>query len=255
MLTFASSLVLGVVEGFTEFLPISSTAHLVLTSQLLGIAQSPFVKVFEVSIQSGAILAVVVLFWKKFWNWEILKHLFVAFLPTGILGLIFFKIIEKNLLGNIAVTLFALGLGGLFLVLFERFHHAPAEGGTLASINYKESFIIGLFQSVSMVPGVSRAGATIVGGMFLGLSRELIVEFSFLLAVPTMLAATGLDVVKNTSVFSTGNLDILAVGFIASFITAIISIQFFLSYIRKHTFTSFGIYRVVLAFLFLALLR
>lgn len=255
MLTYISSLIMGLVEGFTEFLPISSTAHLTLAAQLLGLAQSDFMKVFEVTIQSGAILAVVVLFWNKFWDWETIKRLFVAFLPTGILGLLFFKIIEKYLLGNIGVTLAALLLGGIFLIVFERYHRAPYEGGTIKSIDYRESFVIGLFQSISMIPGVSRSGATIVGGLLLGLSRELIVEFSFLLAVPTMLAATGLDVVKNLSLFSASNFSLLAVGFIASFITAIISIRFLLEYVRRHTFTAFGIYRVALVLLFLALMR
>jgi undecaprenyl-diphosphatase len=251
MLTAFSSLILGIVEGFTEFLPISSTAHLTLVSDLLGIAQSEYVKTFEIAIQSGAILAVVALYWRKFLDWEVLKRVAVAFVPTSIIGLALYKVIKAHLIGNIAVTLWALAVGGLLLILFEKFHKERQGEENITAVSYKKSFVIGLCQSVAMIPGVSRAAATIVGGLLMGVRRETIVEFSFLLAVPTMLAATGLDLLKNWHAFSYSQMNLLVLGFISSFVMAVVSIKFLLSYIRKHTFTGFGVYRIILVALFL----
>ncbi|OGZ00376.1 MAG: undecaprenyl-diphosphatase [Candidatus Liptonbacteria bacterium RIFCSPLOWO2_01_FULL_52_25] len=255
VLDAASALILGIVEGFTEFLPISSTAHLNLASDLMGFAQSEYVKTFEIAIQSGAILAVVVLYWKKFLDWEIVKRVAVAFVPTAILGAIFYKLIKSFLIGNTVVALLALALGGLFLIVFEKLHKNPADervrGLADSTMSYKQSFLVGLFQSVAMIPGVSRAAATIVGGMLLGVRRAAIVEFSFLLAVPTMLAATGYDLIKSAGMFSLSEVNILAVGFIASFVMAVVSIKFLLSYIRRHSFTAFGVYRILLVLVFI----
>jgi len=252
MLTNLSSLILGVVEGFTEFLPISSTAHLTLVSELLKLGQSEYMKTFEIAIQSGAILAVVALYWRKFLDWEVLKRIAVAFVPTGIIGLALYKTIKSHLIGNVAVTLSALAVGGFLLILFEKFHkERQTAEENIAAVSYKKSFIIGLCQSVAMIPGVSRAAATIVGGLFMGVRRETIVEFSFLLAVPTMFAATGLDLLKNLHAFSYSQMNLLAIGFISSFVMAVLSIKFLLAYIRKHTFTGFGVYRIILVILFL----
>jgi undecaprenyl-diphosphatase len=259
MISQFSALILGLVEGFTEFLPISSTAHLILASKLLGISQSNFVKSFEISIQSGAILAVLVLYWKKFLNIETLKKIVIAFVPTGIIGLALYKILKEHLLGNMLVMLLALGIGGALLIAFEYFFAKKIETESSAvdgadGITYKKAFGIGIFQSVAMVPGVSRAAATIIGGMLMGIRRETIVEFSFLLAVPTMLAATGLDLVKNIDVFSASDMGIIFIGFITSFLMAIVSIKFLLRYIKRNTFTVFGVYRVALALAFLLVL-
>jgi len=250
MLDALSALILGLVEGFTEFLPISSTAHLNLASNLLGLGQTGYVKTFEIAIQSGAIFAVVALYAKKFLNLEVLKRIIVAFIPTGIVGFLFYKLIKTYLIGNTAVALSALALGGLFLILFEKWHKEPVASQDITIFDYRKSFIIGIFQSVAVIPGVSRAAATIVGGMLMGIRREVIVEFSFLLAVPTMLAATGFDVAQNINLFSSSEIGLLALGFVASFATAIVSIKFLLAYIARHTFTAFGWYRiaVVLAF-------
>jgi len=246
-----SSLILGIVEGITEFLPISSTGHLILASSLLGLAESNFAKSFEIIIQFGAILSVVVLYWKSFLNIEVLKRLFVAFLPTGVIGLALYSLVKTYLLGNEVVVLWALLIGGVLLIVFELMHKEPAEAeGEVESITYTQSFFIGIFQTLAIIPGTSRSAATIVGGLLLGLRRTTIVEFSFLLAVPTMLAATGLDLMKNASSFSSDQFGSLAVGFLVSFIVALFSIKFLLGYIRKHTFIPFGIYRIVVALLF-----
>lgn len=251
MITHFIALILGIVEGFTEFLPISSTAHLILASNLMHIFQSDFTKTFEIVIQSGAILAVVALYWRKFLEWESLKKIIVAFIPTGILGLIFYKVVKTYLIGDTTVVLWSLALGGIALILFERFFNEKDRAADVKDITYKQAIGIGLFQSVAMIPGVSRSAATIVGGMILGLRRELIVEFSFLLAVPTMLAATGLDLVKSAHAISGSQFSVLAIGFVVSFITAIVGIKFLLGYVRKHTFTAFGIYRILLVLAFL----
>jgi undecaprenyl-diphosphatase len=250
-MTLFQALVLGIVEGLTEFLPISSTGHLILAAKLLGLAQTEFQKSFEIVIQLGAIGAVVVLYWRSFLRPEILAKVIAAFVPTGIIGFALYPLVKSYLLGNELVVLWALGLGGLVLIVFELFHREPAgavEG--VKSITYLQAISIGLFQAVAIVPGVSRSGATIVGGLAMGLKRETIVEFSFLLAVPTMLAATGLDLIKNASSFSVAQAGALAVGFIASFIVAMLSIRFLLAYVRTRTFIPFGIYRIAIAMMF-----
>jgi undecaprenyl-diphosphatase len=258
MFSALHALILGIVEGFTEFLPISSTAHLILAESLLRISQSDFTKTFDIVIQSGAILAVVALYWRKFFNWEVLKRLVVAFIPTGVIGLALYSVVKTYLLGSVPVVLWALALGGVLLIGFEylyakREREGKVEISAVAELSYKKAALIGACQAVAIIPGVSRSAATIVGGMLLGVSRETIVEFSFLLAVPTMLAATGLDVVKNLSLFSSGNLLVLAIGFVAAFLSALFGIRFLLRYIRTHTFTAFSIYRIALVALFLLL--
>ena len=250
------SIILGIVEGITEFLPISSTGHMILVSQLLGISTDEFVKSFEIIIQLGAILAVVILYWKKMlMNKKIFLRLCVAFLPTAVIGLALYKIVKEYLLGNVSVVIWSLLLGGIFLIAFEYFRKGKvATTKDLESITYKQAFVIGLFQSIAIIPGVSRSAATIVGGLSLGISREAIVEFSFMLAVPTMLEATGLDLIKSGHSFTGSQFEMLAVGFITAFIFAYLAIKFLLDYVKKHTFTSFGIYRICVALVFLAIL-
>ena len=249
------AIILGIVEGITEFLPISSTAHLILASHLLRLAESEFVKSFEIIIQLGAILSVVVLYWSKFWNWEVLKKLVVAVIPTGVIGLTVYKAIKGYLLGNVNVVLAALLVGGIVLILFERWRLQDRNDVDFSEITYRKAFLIGLFQAIAVIPGVSRSAATIVGGSLIGVSKRTIVEFSFMLAVPTMLAATGLELVKGRAALA-GNYGILAVGFVVSFLTAIVAIKSFLGYIKKRDFAAFGWYRIVLAVVyFLVFLR
>jgi len=250
MINLLQSLILGLVEGFTEFLPISSTAHLIIATNLLKLAQTDYTKSFEISIQSGAILAVVALYWRRYLDWQVTKRIIIAFIPTGVIGLIFYKAVKIYLLGDLTVVFWALGLGGLFLIIFELVHkESRTDQAEIKNINFLNLIYLGLFQSVAIIPGVSRAAATIVGGLILGIKRATIVEFSFLLAVPTMLAATGLDLAKSYRAFSSAQFFILATGFLVSFIMAIFSIRFLLNYIRKHNFIAFGIYRIVLVIL------
>ncbi len=246
------ALTFGIVEGITEFLPISSTGHLILTARLMGLAQTDFLKSFEIAIQLGAILSVVILYARSLLvDKAVILRILTAFLPTVILGGLFYKLIKKFLLGNTQVVLWALFLGGIFLIIFDWFHREK-ENATheIQKMPYRTAFLIGVFQSLAMVPGVSRAAATIIGGLILGVKRKTIVEFSFLLAVPTMLAATALDLLKNADTFSSDQLAFLMVGFIASFLIAILSIKFLLYFIKKHNFISFGIYRILVALFF-----
>lgn len=241
-MTILQALVLSVVEGITEFLPISSTGHLILAGNLLQIVQADFVKSFEIAIQLGAILSVVGLYWRKLWDSRILA----GFAPTAIVGFVAYPFIKSQLLGNTNVVLWSLFLGGLVLLFIDKL--APKR----SSLNIRSAFIIGLFQSISVIPGVSRAAATIVGGLMVGLDRKPAVEFSFLLAVPTMLGATGLDLVKSSWVFTSYEWLILLAGFTASALTAWLAIRFLLSFVKTHTFFWFGIYRIALTLLWWA---
>jgi undecaprenyl-diphosphatase len=240
---------LGIVEGITEFLPISSTAHLILASRALRLPETEFLKSFEIIIQLGAILSVVVLYWKRFLNVEVLKKLVVAVFPTGVIGLTVYKAIKGYLLGNVAVVLVTLLVGGIALIVFERFQQRDDREVDFREITYRKAFLIGLFQAIAVIPGVSRSAATIVGGSLLGVSKRTIVEFSFMLAVPTMLAASGLELLKNRSALD-GHLPVLAIGFVVSFIVAIAAIKSFLGYIKKRDFSAFGWYRIALALVF-----
>lgn len=250
MISALQALILGIVEGITEFLPISSTAHLILVGDLLGIDASNFAKSFDIIIQLGAILAVMVLYWKQFLRWEVLKRLVVAFIPTGVIGVLVYQFAKDFLLGNTTLVLSTLFVGGLVLIAFEYWYKEKEQAiEDLAHISYAQCLALGVFQAIAIVPGVSRSAATIVGGLLLGLKRKTIVEFSFLLAVPTMVAATGLDLIKNLDQFTSDQVSSLTIGFICAFITAILAIKLLLAYVRKHTFTAFGIYRVALVLL------
>lgn len=246
------AVILGIVEGITEFLPISSTGHLILTNALLSITPSEFTKTFNIAIQLGAIGAVVVLYFKELLNIELLKRLSVAFIPTGIIGFTIYPFVKSHLLDSPVLIAVTLGLGGVVLIAFELWHKEHPEATTeVTEITYKQALFIGLFQSIAIIPGVSRSAATIIGGLWLGLSRPTIVAFSFLLAVPTMTAATGYDLLKNASQFSLNDFGVLAVGFITSFIVALAAIKWLLHYVRSHSFIAFGVYRICLAIIVL----
>ena len=251
-MTFIHAIILGIIEGITEFLPISSTAHLILSGKLLHLPSTEFLKTFEIAIQFGAILSVVAIYPKKLLtNKESMKRIAAAFIPTAILGAILYKIIKSVFMESNPIILGALFLGGITIIIFEMLHKEKEEAHeAIETIPIKKAVAIGFFQSLAMIPGVSRSAATIIGGLLLGLKRKTIVEFSFLLAVPTMLAATMLDLYKNYQSFTTDNLGILIVGFVTSFIVAYFSIKFLLSYIQKHSFVSFGIYRIIIAIAF-----
>ena len=254
-MTFINAIVFGVVEGITEFLPISSTGHLILTSKLLGLASSEFLTSFEIAIQLGAILAVVFLYWRKLLvDRGLVARVLVAFIPTAIIGLALHGLVKTYLLGNAMVVLTSLFVGGIVLILFEywfakksemevRIEHA--DGSPI--ISYKQAVIVGLVQSLAIIPGVSRAAATVVGGLALGLPRKTIVEFSFLLAIPTMAAATGLDLLKTGTAFSGQEWLLLLVGFMVSAIVALVAIKWLLRFITHHNFVIFGWYRIVIS--------
>ncbi len=256
----------GILEGITEFLPISSTGHLILAGKLLSIENSEFLKSFEIIIQLGAIMAVIVLYAKLFYNLENIKKLIIGFLPTGIIGLLLYKIVKNYLLDNENIVLWSLFIGGLILIIFEiknykkentqnnlkeqnltQINSQNANQNLITKISFKQSLIIGTFQALSIIPGVSRSAATIIGGLTIGLPRKAIVQFSFLLAVPTMIVASGYDIIKNAPSFSVDQFGTLALGFVVSFVVAILAIKFFLKYISNHSFIGFGVYRIVLA--------
>ena len=246
------AIILSIIEGVSEFLPISSTGHLILASSILKIAQTGFVKDFEIIIQLGAIFAIVFLYWNNSTrNIKVWKKVITAFIPTGVVGFILFKFIKNYLLGNLYITLASLLIGGILLIFLElvykeKEHHA----GKIEDISYLNAFLIGFFQAAAVIPGVSRSAATIISALFLGTKRKAAVEFSFLLAVPTMLAATSLDILKSNFSYSLNEWFILTTGFVGSFAVAFIVVKWFLKFIQIHTFIPFGIYRIALAILF-----
>jgi undecaprenyl-diphosphatase len=250
-LTVFGSIILGIVEGLSEFLPISSTGHLILASALLKLNQTDAHKAFEVTIQSGAILAVVYLYRKRLASRsDLLVKLCVAFLPTGILGYLLYKTVKSFFLPSL--TSYMLIAGGIAFIVIERhLRNRTAPGDNLQDISYRQAFVIGTIQSLSMVPGVSRSGATIMGGLLVGMERKAATEFSFLLAIPTMFAATAYDIYKNFGVFNFGDWQNILAGFVTSFIFAVIGIKFLLKFITSHTFIPFGIYRIAAGVLFL----
>ncbi len=269
-MNFLDAIIIGIVEGITEFLPISSTGHIMLTGHLLGIEKTAFFSSFEIFIQLGAICAVIFLYWRKIRdNKNLALKVLASFIPTAIIGITFYSFVKKYLLNNLDVVLVSLFVGGVLLIIFEKHKSKSTQlSGTLnntdnvddanpsgvENISWSQAIKIGVFQSVAIIPGVSRSAATIIGGEIIGLSRSTIVEFSFLLAIPTMFAATSLDIIKNGVNFSGNEMFLLLVGFITAFIIAIVAIKSFLSYIKKNTFTAFGIYRIILAIVFLLFL-
>lgn len=243
------AIILGIVEGFTEFLPISSTAHLVITSRLLGLFETDFVKTFIIAIQLGAIASVVVLYWRTLvYDRTTLRNIAIAFTPTAIIGFLLYKLIKGVLFESLPTIAVALLVGGIILILFERNFKQSADK-ELTHITARQAFLIGCAQSLAVVPGVSRAAATIIGGMLLGVSRESIVTFSFLLAIPTMVAATGYDLIKTAPSLTGENTLILLIGAAVSFVFAIIGVRFFIKIIKSTSFIPFGTYRIALAVL------
>lgn len=251
------TIILSIVEGFSEFLPISSTGHLILTSELLQIPSSEFLKSFEIIIQLGAILAVVVIYWKKLWgNFSLWKNILLAFIPSIVLGLFFYDYIKSSLLGNSLVVVWSLLIGGILMIIFEKYFKVKkTKSLKTKKLNTKDYLLIGLCQSVAMVPGVSRAMATIFGGMGVGMNRKKATEFSFLLAIPTMFGATTLDLVKTSFSFSTSEVGLLLMGLLGAFITALFTIKFLIKFVQTHNFIGFGVYRIIVAILFLLLLN
>lgn len=252
-MTLLQAVLLGIVEGITEFLPISSTGHLILAAKLLAVPQSEFLKTFQIFIQLGAMLAVVVLYAKRlFLNRAQLLRLAVAFIPTGIIGLTVYKAIKQYLLGSSLVVVWSLLIGGITILVFEIFFvRGKKAENTLDSLSYRDAFLIGLLQTLAFVPGVSRAAATILGGVMLGYKREAAVEFSFLLAIPTLLAASTLDLLKTAGTITLDQVGMLSVGFVVAFFVALGTVIWLLKFIKNHTFIGFGVYRIVVALAFL----
>jgi undecaprenyl-diphosphatase len=251
-MNFIHVAILGIVEGITEFLPISSTGHMILTADLLNLAKTAFLSSFEVGIQLGAILAVVILYAKRILTqFKLIKILIVAFIPTAVIGLVLYKVIKTYLLNNTVVVLWALLVGGIVIIIFEHFYREKPEAvAEVENISYKQAFVIGVAQSFAVIPGVSRAAATIIGGLALGLKRKTIVEFSFLLAIPTMLAATGFDLLKTGTSFTGTEWGMLAIGFIVSFFVALLAVKWLIKFIQHNSFVYFGYYRILVAIIF-----
>jgi undecaprenyl-diphosphatase len=249
------AIILAIIEGITEFLPVSSTGHMIIGSSMMGIASDPFTKMFTVAIQLGAILSVIVLYWKRFFqSFDFYFKLFLAFLPAAIVGYLFNDRIDQ-LLERVDVVAYMLIVGGIFFLfvdkLFEKNEQSERE------VTYFTGIRIGLFQIIAMVPGVSRSAATIIGGLSQGLNKKTAAEFSFFLAVPTMFAATLYKVYKyfdSGATFGTYEVSLLVVGNVVAFIVALLAIRSFISYLTKHGFKVFGYYRIIVGFILLILL-
>lgn len=249
-MSFFEVFLLSLIEGLTEFIPVSSTGHLIITSALLKMPPTDFSKAFDVIIQFGAILAVVFLYRERLkWNFDYYKKVLLAFIPTAIIGFIFKSKIDQ-LLESVVVVAWALILGGIVLVFIDRAFHK----NNLEQPDEKKSIIIGLFQSISMIPGVSRSAASIIGGMFMGLSRAKAAEFSFILAIPTMAAATVYKLWKIRDVLSHNEyLFNLGLGVFLSFVFSIIAIKFFISILNRYGFKYFGVYRIIVGLIILVM--
>ncbi len=262
------TIIIAIVEGLTEFLPVSSTGHMIIAQSLLGVESTPFVKAFTVIIQFGAILSVICLYWKKFfyptaersgvsyWRamYDFYARLVVGVLPAVVLGLAFNDFIESNL-GNVTLVAVMLIIGGVFMLFCDRIFNKGSEDTRLT---YRRAFTVGLIQCISMIPGVSRSMATIVGGMSQRLTRKAAAEFSFFLAVPTMLGATCLETYKlishgGGSLLTQGNnLEMLLLGSAVAFVVAILAIKFFINYVTKYGFAAFGWYRIIVGIVIIA---
>jgi undecaprenyl-diphosphatase len=255
-MTIIQAIIIAIVEGLTEFLPVSSTGHMILTSSILGVENNAFLKTFEISIQLGAILAIVIMYIKRFFkSFDIYIKLLAAFIPTAIVGFLAYGFIKEYLFNPIivAVTLIA---GGIILILINRkMVSQVSKYKEVEDISLKNAFFIGLIQCVSMIPGVSRAAATIVGGTFNGFNKKQAMEFSFLLAVPTMFAATGYDLLKTPVQFTHNDIILLLIGLVTAFIVAWIAVKAFIAFVEKHGFAFFGWYRIAVGILYLILVH
>jgi undecaprenyl-diphosphatase len=252
------AIIIAIVEGATEFLPVSSTGHMIVTSSLLGIGKDDFTKLFEVAIQLGAILAVVVLYWRKFFDfrrWQFYVKLMVAVIPALGLGLLFADKIDQLLESptTVAITMLA---GGIVLLFIDKLFRQPVILSE-EQVTYPKALMIGLWQTIAMIPGVSRSAASIIGGMQQKLSRGAAAEFSFFLAVPTMCAATGYKLLKYFKAhdgFTGEEIKLLSVGSIVAFVVAILAIKFFINYLKIYGFRLFGIYRIIAGIILLVLI-
>jgi undecaprenyl-diphosphatase len=250
---FLKAVVLGAVEGITEFLPISSTGHLIIAGDLIDF-NGPLAVTFEIAIQLGAILAVCWLYRDKFIHvlrgltsdavsQRFVINLLLAFLPAAVLGLLLHDIITEVLFNPVSVALALIG-GGVLILIVERFHF-PMDVTEVDAMDFKHALKVGFAQALALIPGTSRSGATIIGGLLFGLSRKAATEFSFFLAVPTMFAATGYDLFKNRAALNADELGVFAVGFVIAFVTALIAVKSFLRYVAHHDFSAFAWYRIV----------
>ena len=252
-MNYFEALIIAIIEGITEFLPISSTGHMIIASSFMKLNQLEFTKLYTVNIQFGAILSVLFLYWKRFFrNLEFYFKLFVAFLPAAFIGFFFGDEID-SLLENVMVVAITLLIGGIFLVfadkLFDENNLSNDE-----SVSYKQAFSIGFFQCLALLPGVSRSGATIIGGMVNKLTKVRAAEFSFFLAVPTMFAASGYKLLKSYKMIGTEELKMLAFGNIIAFIVAMFAIKFLLKVLQSSGFKIFGYYRIALGLVILILI-
>lgn len=258
-MTLIQAIIIALIEGLTEFLPVSSTGHMIIGQALMGVKSDAFVKLFTVGIQFGAILSVVVLYFKRFFrSIDFYLKLFVAFLPAAVLGLLLGDLIDAALesVATVAITLL---LGGIVLLYIDRlFPQANEDDGSDRPISWLQAGLIGLFQAIAMIPGVSRSAASIIGGLSQGLSRRQAAEFSFFLAVPTMFAATAkklLDIYQERgTLFEEGELSVFVIGNVVAFVVAMLAIRFFIGYLTKHGFRLFGWYRIVVGGALLVLL-
>lgn len=254
-MSIIEAIILAIVEGITEFLPVSSTGHMIIASSLMGIAENPFTKTFTVAIQLGAIFSVVVLYWKRFFqtiNFYI--KLFVAFLPAAVIGFLFNDYIDQ-LLERVEVVAVMLILGGIVFLFIDKLFKKSEENG-LQEINYPTALKIGFFQTIAMIPGVSRSAATIIGGLAQKLTKKTAAEFSFFLALPTMAAATGYKLLKFYKVgngFSSDEIIILLIGNAVAFVVAMLAIKSFIQFLTNNGFKLFGYYRIVLGVIILVL--
>jgi undecaprenyl-diphosphatase len=254
-MNYLQALILAIIEGLTEFLPVSSTGHMVIASSIMGIGKDEFVKLFEVAIQLGAILAVVALYWKKFFDfskWQFYVKLIIAVIPALFFGFLLNDFID-NTLGNPIFIAVVLLLGGIVLLFIDKFFKNPVVDSE-KDITNMTALKIGLFQVLAIVfPGLSRSAATIIGGMQQRLTRHAAAEFSFFLAVPTMCAATGYKLLKGYHLLNSENIKLLLFGNVVAFIIAIIAIKSFIGFLSKHGFRIFGWYRIAIGIVILAL--
>ncbi|RAV98105.1 undecaprenyl-diphosphate phosphatase [Pseudochryseolinea flava] len=245
-MTIIETIVLAIVEGITEFLPISSTGHMIIASSLMGIASDPFTKMFTVAIQFGAILSVIVLYWKRFFqSFDFYFKLAVAFIPAAIAGLLFNDFIDA-MLERVDVVGYTLLAGGIFFLFVDKIFQGNEHSDK--QVDYPTGFKIGCFQIIAMIPGVSRSAATIIGGLSQKLNKKTAAEFSFFLAVPTMFAATAMKLFsyfKDGGTFGSHEITLFVVGNVVAFIVAIIAIKSFISFLTKHGFKIFGYYRII----------
>jgi len=252
------SIIIAIVEGLTEFLPVSSTGHMIIAEKLLGVTDSEFTKLFTVAIQLGAILSVVILYWKKFFaptgvnRWRFYAKLIVAVIPALFFGFLLSDKIDA-LLESTTTVIITMILGGIVLLFVDDYFKAPTVEAE-EKISFQKAFLIGLWQVIAMIPGVSRSAASIIGGMQQKLTRRLAAEFSFYLAVPTMAAATGYKLLKGYKTFSPEDIKLLALGNAVAFVVALLAIKFFIGFLQKHGFKIFGYYRIIVGIVLLLLM-